>query len=126
MSRFPNLCVGVISRDSCRQAFRGGITANQIIRFLNMHVLANSSVTAAIPPTITDQVRLWEQERDRFTFTEGVLYNQFLSQTDYETVRNYADELGCVVWNSDPKRTLVVTKDGHDDVKRYWRQQSRR
>jgi len=124
--RFPNLCVGVISRDSCRQAFRGGITANQIIRFLNMHVLANSSVTASIPPTITDQIRLWEQERDRFTFTEGVLYNQFLSQTDYETVRNYADELGCVVWNSDPKRTLVVTKDGHDDVKRYWRQQSRR
>ena len=124
--RFPNLCVGVISRDSCRQAFRGGITANQIIRFLNMHVLVNSSVTAAIPPTITDQIRLWEQERDRFTFTEGVLYNQFLSQTDYETVRNYADELGCVVWNSDPKRTLVVTKDGHDDVKRYWRQQSRR
>ena len=99
--------MGVISRDSCRQAFRGGITANQIIRFLNMHVLANSSVTAAIPPTITDQVqnrfsvmyttvhvycdqvRLWEQERDRFTFTEGVLYNQFLSQTDYETVRNH-------------------------------------
>ena len=45
-----------------------------------MHVLANSSVTASIPPTITDQIRLWEQERDRFTFTEGVLYNQFLSQ----------------------------------------------
>ena len=58
-------------------------------------------------------------------------------------MRNYADELGCVVWNSDAKRylmmmmmmmmmmtmmtrTLVVTKDGHDDVKRYWRQQSRR
>ena len=27
-------------------------------------------------------------------FTDGVLYNQFLSQADYETVRNYADELG--------------------------------
>ena len=53
----------------------------QIIRFLKMHVLANTSVTAAIPPTITDQIRLWEQVRDRFSFTEGVLYNQFLSQT---------------------------------------------
>jgi len=124
--RFPNLCVGVISRDSCRQAFRGGITATQIIRFLQMHVLTSSSVSATIPPTITDQIRLWEQERDRFVFTDGVLYNQFLSQADYETVRNYADELGCVVWNSDQKRTLVVTKDGHDDVKRYWRQHSRR
>jgi len=124
--RFPNLNVGVITRESCRQAFRGGITANQIIRFLEMHVLTESNVIATIPPTITDQIRLWEQERDRFTFTDGVLYNQFLSHADYETVKNYADGLGCVVWNNDAKRTLVVTKDGHDDVKRYWRQQSRR
>ncbi len=27
----------------------------------------------------------------RFTFTEGVLYNQFLSQGDFETVRNFAE-----------------------------------
>ena len=81
-----------------------------------MHVLSSSSVSATIPPTITDQIRLWEQERDRshtgrrkyllrrkniycpppsrFVFTDGVLYNQFLSQADYETVRNSADELG--------------------------------
>ena len=91
---------------------RGGITANQIIKFLQMHVLSSSSVTASIPPTITDQIKLWEQERDRFVFTDGVLYNQFLSQADYETVKNYADGLGCVVWNNDLKRTLVVTKDG--------------
>lgn len=25
-----------------------------------------------IPPTITDQIRLWEMERDRLTFMEGV------------------------------------------------------
>ena len=30
-----------------------------------MHVLSSSSVSATIPPTITDQIRLWEQERDR-------------------------------------------------------------
>ena len=73
-------------------------------------MLTESNVIATIPPTITDQIRLWEQERDRFTFTDGVLYNQFLSHADYETVKNYADGLGCVVWNNDAKRTLVVTK----------------
>ena len=31
--RFPNLAVAVITRDSVRQAFRGGITASQITRF---------------------------------------------------------------------------------------------
>ena len=46
--------------------------------------------TPVIPPTITDQVRLWELERDRLTFTEGVLYNQFLSQSHFELLRDYA------------------------------------
>ena len=36
--RFPNLCVSLITRDSVRQAFKGGITAAQIVRFLRMHV----------------------------------------------------------------------------------------
>ena len=90
----------MITRDSCRQAFRGGITATQIIRFLNMHVHCKSVASAGppVPPTVTDQIRLWEQERDRFVFTESVLYNQFLSQADYDTVKNYADQLGVVVW----------------------------
>ena len=91
-----------------------------------MHMMSTNKMSAHIPPTITDQIRLWEQERDRFIFTEGVLYNQFLSQADYETVKTYAANKDLVVWCNDQKRTLVVTKDGHDDVKRYWRQHSRR
>lgn len=36
--------------------------------------------TSVLPPTVVDQIRLWESERNRFTYTEGVVYNQFLSQ----------------------------------------------
>ena len=43
-----------------------------------------------IPPTVSDQIRLWELERDRFRFSEGVLYNQFLSQADFQMLRDYA------------------------------------
>merc|ERR1712226_762444 len=46
MYRFPNLCVAIVTRESCRQAFRGGITANQIIRFLNMHAHGQSKVSS--------------------------------------------------------------------------------
>jgi transcription initiation factor TFIIH subunit 4 len=35
--RFPNVTVGVITRDSIRQALRGGITARQIISYLEQH-----------------------------------------------------------------------------------------
>ncbi|XP_013780576.1 general transcription factor IIH subunit 4-like [Limulus polyphemus] len=68
-----------------------------------------------------DQIRLWEVERDRFNFKEGVLYSQFLSQNDFELLRNYARDLGVLVWDNSSKRVMVVSRAGHDDVKRFWK-----
>jgi len=127
--RFPNLVVGVITRDSVRQALRSGITAEQIITFLTMHahqkMQASGSTSNGVPPSIVDQIRLWEMERNRLTYNESVLYNQFLSQRDYEVVRDYAQEIGVLALSSDQKRTIVVTKNGHDDVKRFWKKHSK-
>uniref|UniRef100_A0ACB8EH69 General transcription factor IIH subunit 4 n=1 Tax=Sphaerodactylus townsendi TaxID=933632 RepID=A0ACB8EH69_9SAUR len=55
--RFPNLVVAQVTRESVQQAIANGITADQ---------------TPVLPPTITDQIRLWELERDRLRFSEGV------------------------------------------------------
>ena len=63
---------------------------------------------------------LWEEERNRFTFTDGVLYNQFLSVPDFETVRSYAEQMGVLIWANAQKRTVVVTREGHDPVKKVW------
>lgn len=41
VTRFPNLVVGVLTRDSVRQALRGGITADQIISYLEQHAHPN-------------------------------------------------------------------------------------
>uniref|UniRef100_A0A3B4XU87 General transcription factor IIH subunit 4 n=1 Tax=Seriola lalandi dorsalis TaxID=1841481 RepID=A0A3B4XU87_SERLL len=79
--------------------------------------------TPVLPPTITDQIRLWELERDRLQFTEGVLYNQFLSQADFEVLRDRAQGLGCLVWQDVAHRVMVVTPQGHSEVKRFWKRQ---
>ena len=115
--RFPNLYVSVITRDSTRQAFRCGITATQITKFLQMHAHprqqqahqkktreGKAAAEEAVPPTVIDQIFLWEKERDRFTFTDGVLYNQFLSQGDFETVKNFAESSGVCTWFNDRNR----------------------
>lgn len=135
--RFPNVTVGVITRDSIRQALRGGITARQIISYLEQHAHAkmieaataststsvkNSSV---LPPTVVDQIKLWENERNRFSFIDGVVYNQFLSEADFITLRDYASSIDVLLWQNDRTRTMVVTKNGHDDVKRYWKRYSK-
>lgn len=120
--RFPNVVVAVLSRDSVRTALSIGITAQQIINYLQLHAHPEMlKQTPVLPPTVTDQIRLWELERDRFKFSDGVLYNQFLSQTDFELLRDYARDLGVLVWDNSASRNMVVTKEGHDDVKRFWK-----
>ncbi|KAJ6634770.1 General transcription factor IIH subunit 4 [Pseudolycoriella hygida] len=126
--RFPNLVVGVLTRDSVRQALRGGITADQIISYLEQHAHPNMLLhehsiksKSPLPPTVVDQIKLWENERNRFTFTEGVAYNQFLSQSDFITLRDYAQSINVLIWQNERNRTMVVTKNGHDDVKKFWK-----
>lgn len=43
-----------------------------------------------LPPTLVDQIRLWELERERLFFQEGCLYEQFAKNTDFEMVRDFA------------------------------------
>uniref|UniRef100_UPI0023EA922D general transcription factor IIH subunit 4 n=1 Tax=Agelaius phoeniceus TaxID=39638 RepID=UPI0023EA922D len=122
--RFPNLVVAQVTRDSVQAAIANGITAEQIIHFLRTRahpVMAKQS--PVLPPTITDQIRLWELERDRLRFSEGVLYNQFLSQVDFEVLRDHARALGVLVFENPARRLMVVTPAGHPDVKRFWKRQ---
>ncbi|CAH0401097.1 unnamed protein product [Chilo suppressalis] len=131
--RFPNLVVGVVTRESVRQALRGGITADQILHYLEQHAhpqmlkteTGGIRSTSLLPPTVVDQVRLWESERNRFTYTEGVVYNQFLSQADFVVLRDYAKQQGVLTWQSERARTMVVTRAGHDDVKKFWKRYSK-
>lgn len=53
----------------------------------------------------------------------GVLYNQFLSQVDFELLLAHARELGVLVFENSAKRLMVVTPAGHGDVKRFWKRQ---
>ncbi|XP_063225175.1 general transcription factor IIH subunit 4 isoform X2 [Bacillus rossius redtenbacheri] len=127
MYRFSNLAVGILTRESVRQALRSGITAEQIVGFLRLHAHPRMVATGppVLPPTVVDQVKLWENERNRFTYTEGVLYSQFLSQVDFEVLRDHAQEQGVLTWQNPARRTMVVTKAGHDDVKRFWKRYSK-
>lgn len=122
--RFPNVVVAQVTRESVQQAIANGITAQQIIHFLRTRAHpVMLKQTPVLPPTITDQIRLWELERDRLTFTEGVLYNQFLSQVDFEVLRDRAQGLGCLVWQDVAHRVLVVSPQGHSEVKKFWKRQ---
>ena len=121
-ARFPSFAVAVLSRESVQQALACGISAEQIIDFLKTRAHSQMiATTPVIASTITDQIKLWEMERDRLRYSQGVLYNQFISQSDFEMLRKFAEENNHSLWANTQKRLMVVSKSGHEDVKKYWK-----
>lgn len=68
------------------------------------------------------QIKLWEMERERLEFSEGVLYKDFMSVHDYLLLSNYASSKGVLIYSDEKQRTVVVTKKGHPAIKQFWKE----
>ncbi|KAK9898373.1 transcription factor Tfb2 [Cystobasidium minutum MCA 4210] len=120
-SRFPNLVIGMITRESIKSALSNGITAAQIITYLSTHAHPQMrKQTPLLPPTVVDQIRLWELEKNRIKDNEGYLYEDFRTAQDYELVLNYAKQLNVVIWEGPPTmRKFFVSSEGHITVRDF-------
>lgn len=134
-SRFSNMVTGQITRESIRRALTNGITADQIIAYLESHAhpqmrrLAEAKLEQKLeldmncrdtlqllPPTVVDQIKLWQLELDRVIGYDGSLYSDFDSPQEYVLLLNYAQDLGVVLWKDDKKRKFFVSKEGNSQV----------
>ncbi|CUM62895.1 uncharacterized protein PRCAT00000454001 [Priceomyces carsonii] len=153
-TRFANMVCGQITRESIRHALYNGITADQIIRFLESHAhpqmklyakekldkkiefdtsnnintagggsqsqVSNSSIAQhkleILPPTVVDQIKLWQLEMDRIQTFDGYLFKDFSNQKEYEVLSNYASEVGVLIWSDKNKKKFFVTKEGIEQV----------
>ena len=70
--RLPNVIFFKITRDSIRSAFRLGVTADQIIRFLLVHAhpMLRSGGHQLVPTNVRDQILLWDREQTRVVMDE--------------------------------------------------------
>ncbi|KAI8609913.1 transcription factor TFIIH subunit p52/Tfb2, partial [Chytriomyces sp. MP71] len=122
-ARFANMVIGVLTRDSVREAFANGISADQIAEFLGNH--AHPEMKKQLPPTVLDQIRLWEAERQRARHRPGTLYRDFDRMQEYLEAVNHARDLGHLLWHSDETRMFVVTPDGHEKMRAYFQSRKR-
>ncbi|KAL9629632.1 MAG: hypothetical protein Q9164_006794, partial [Protoblastenia rupestris] len=86
ITQYPNMVAGKITRESIRRAVSMGITSDQIISYLTTHAhpqMHNKNSTI-LPPTVVDQIRLWQLEGDRMKATVGFLFKDFNSQAEYD------------------------------------------
>jgi transcription initiation factor TFIIH subunit 4 len=117
-TRYPNMVSGRVTRDSIRRAIDHGITSDQIISYLQTHAHPQMrKKLPVLPPTVVDQIRLWQIENERMKATPGFLFKDFATLQEYESVVRYADEIGVLVWKSDAKRTFFVTR--HEQLRDF-------
>jgi transcription initiation factor TFIIH subunit 4 len=109
-SRFPNLVSGVLTKHSINRAIMQGITSDQIIAYLTTHahpqMLRNSPV---LPPTVVDQIRLWQLEEDRMKTTMGFMLQDFANFNEYRDTVAYGEQLGVVIWRKDALMKFFVS-----------------
>lgn len=119
-SRFPNLVIGSITRESIKSAFHHGIKANQIISYLEFHAHSQMKLCQPIlPNTVVDQIRLWELEKNRVRDQEGYLYEDFKSLSDYEIVMNYSKQIDIILWENTELRKFFVSFNGHTALREF-------
>ena len=110
-TRYPNLITAKLGKRSVQQAIAAGITSEQIISYLTTHahpVLRHA--TPILPPTVVDQIRLWQIEGERMDVHSGFLIKDVGSAEDYERAMRYADALGVLKKESRNKGWFFVSR----------------
>lgn len=123
--RFHDMSVGILTRDSVRKALQVGITAEQIISFLKTNSHPESASSALpIPVTVSDQIRLWEDERKRLLYQDATLYSSFESEREYQDVLSFAEREKILLLADASRKNIVVTAEGHEKVKAWWKRRN--
>lgn len=110
--KLPNMVSGILTRESVQNAFDRGITANQIIYFLNTnaHPLCLKRRGTIVPDNVTDMITLWEQERTRIKPTKGTLFSGFTPER-YNDAKEYANERGILKWANDSSMKIFISEE---------------
>ncbi|CAD6261707.1 unnamed protein product [Miscanthus lutarioriparius] len=122
--QLPNLIVGAVTKESIYGAFENGITAEQIISFLrqNAHPRVADKIPV-VPENVTDQIRLWETDRNRVEMIPSHLYEDFPSKEWFEQCCDYARDSGYLLWEDSKRMRLIVRGEFHPEMREFLRRQ---
>lgn len=129
-TRFPNMFTAKITKTSVQNAIAAGITSDQIITYLSTHahpvLRANHIRIGAplLPPTVVDQIRLWQIEGERMTAWRGYLIRDVGSEEEYERAVRYAEALGVLRKEFRSKGCFFVSR--MDQMAAYFKNQAQR
>ncbi|PSK56022.1 hypothetical protein B9Z65_4900 [Elsinoe australis] len=126
-TRYPNMLTATLTKTSIQRAIQRGITADQIVSYLTTHahpILRKQQ--PILPPTVVDQIRLWQLEGERMKATPGFLIRDVGApgSGEYERAVKHAETLGVLVWKDDKKAWFFVSR--FEQVQQYFRAEAMR
>jgi len=124
--RLPNVIFFRITRDSIRSAFRLGVTADQILRFLLVHAhpMLRSGGHQLVPNNVRDQILLWDRERWRVVMDE-VWVHQCRDAAEFAAVGQYASDSDALAWGAAHTNKLYIHWPKHSRIQNYIRKYRR-
>ncbi|XP_024515556.1 general transcription and DNA repair factor IIH subunit TFB2 [Selaginella moellendorffii] len=116
----PNILVGSITKESVNGAFASGISADQIIKFLQQHAHPFvAQKVPSVPETVCDQIRLWESDRVRVQYLPAYCYEGFPSTSVYESVVAHARDRNGLLWEDANRKMIVVGGEHHEAIRAF-------
>ncbi|CAI0407427.1 unnamed protein product [Linum tenue] len=120
----PNLIVAAITKENLYGAFENGITADQIVSFLQQNAHPRvAQRTPSVPENVTDQIRLWETDLNRVEMSPAHLYDDFHSREVFEAACDLAREWSGLLWEDSDKMRVVVKAEIHQNMRDFIRGQ---
>ena len=129
-TRYPNLITAKITKPSIQSAIASGITSDQIISYLQTHahpiLRRQAAINSApiLPPTVVDQIRLWQIEGERMKSNKGYLIRDVGNEDDYVKASQYAEALGILIKEFPAKKAFFVTR--MEQMSAYFKAQAQR
>lgn len=119
----PNLLIGTITKESIRHALKSNISSTEIITYLNTYAKSEMRMnTPVLPENVTDQIRLWEGERNRIELQSSHLLEFDANDTPQVVQLVTAEALKQpqqVLLHHPHKKLLVVTTEGFARIKAF-------
>jgi hypothetical protein len=109
---FEDFTVTEITRRKIREAFRRGLSAAQIIKFINNHS------KNGIPSNIEQQIIIWEQEKNAITAEKCNYYYEFLNQDEYlDFIRKCTAGKINIIWRNNEEMKVCIPKKHEQEIK---------
>ncbi|KAI5151084.1 transcription initiation factor TFIIH subunit 4 [Enteropsectra breve] len=105
----PNMIKADLTEESVCKAFSRGISASQIIQYLEEKAVE-------VPGAIASQIAIWENKQQRIKMTNGILYSDFMHLKDYLLVLRFLESKNQVYYKDENKRVIIGGEKYENEV----------